>query len=206
MQRGYSMHRRRQFGGAVLGVATLALLLGGASPARAEFVHFRWVNDPPTQTTLPDVLSLDFSGVTNTPGSFAAGTTLTELAFSLTGPDFPAPTTFVGPLAVSNSGPLTYDLAAGDVTGGTLTFSVLTNGQSVPIVMEPAPISPDTVTPDGVTIEYLVLGTFLGLGFQPLTSGHIDATGVPEPASLTLLGIGALGLLGYGWRKRKQAA
>jgi hypothetical protein len=28
------------------------------------------------------------------------------------------------------------------------------------------------------------------------------ATGAPEPASLTLLGVGALGLLGYGWRKR----
>jgi hypothetical protein len=27
----------------------------------------------------------------------------------------------------------------------------------------------------------------------------------PEPASLTLLGIGAAGLLGYGWRRRNQA-
>jgi hypothetical protein len=32
------------------------------------------------------------------------------------------------------------------------------------------------------------------------------ATGVPEPASLTLLGLGALGLLGCGWRRRRRAA
>jgi hypothetical protein len=28
----------------------------------------------------------------------------------------------------------------------------------------------------------------------------------PEPASLTLLGISAVGLLGYGWRRRRNKA
>jgi hypothetical protein len=45
------------------------------------------------------------------------------------------------------------------------------------------------------------------IGFELRTDGTFTtASAAPEPASLTLLGIGALGLLGYGWRKRRQAA
>src|SRR5262249_12924591 len=40
-----------------------------------------------------------------------------------------------------------------------------------------------------------------GLAFEPS-----QVPTVPEPSSLTLLGIGTISLLGYGWRRRKQAA
>jgi hypothetical protein len=33
-----------------------------------------------------------------------------------------------------------------------------------------------------------------------------NAAVIPEPASMTLFGIGALGLVGYGWRRRKTMA
>jgi len=33
---------------------------------------------------------------------------------------------------------------------------------------------------------------------------EVDGVAVPEPSSLTLLGIGAISLLGYGWRRRKR--
>lgn len=49
------------------------------------------------------------------------------------------------------------------------------------------------------------LGSYPGAD-QVQWGDAIDASAVPEPATLTLLGFGAVGLLGYGWRRRKQQA
>jgi hypothetical protein len=53
-------------------------------------------------------------------------------------------------------------------------------------------------------------GSFVwGAGGVPGTStftATTQTTTAPEPASLTLLGVGAVDLAGYGWRKRRRAA
>jgi lysophospholipase L1-like esterase len=41
------------------------------------------------------------------------------------------------------------------------------------------------------------------LGYSVIAQQMILASEAPEPASLTLLGVGVLGLLGYGWRRKK---
>jgi hypothetical protein len=42
--------------------------------------------------------------------------------------------------------------------------------------------------------------------YQMEVTAQTAATGVPEPSTLTLLSLGSLGLIGYGWRRRNRAS
>jgi hypothetical protein len=63
-------------------------------------------------------------------------------------------------------------------------------------------------TPYSLTLEFdltLTGGGSLG-GFGQAELVLPAASGVPEPTTLTLLGVGSLGLISYRWRRRKQPA
>jgi hypothetical protein len=129
------------------------------------------------------------------------------------------------------SGPLTLSSTNAAGPGGTHVFDVAIHFQT-PFLYDPTQgnllLDVDNLSgaTSNVGTDFFdavnVLGDSVSRVFGPegspaATSGTPDsfgliaqfqfgaATAVPEPASLTLLSLGALSLLGYGWRKRKPA-
>ena len=49
-------------------------------------------------------------------------------------------------------------------------------------------------------------GAIASLGGTGSIAGGVPAAAVPEPSTFVLLGIAAVGLLGYTWRRRKRPA
>jgi hypothetical protein len=190
----------------VLRLAVLALLCGGAGEARAG-----------------QILDLeDWSGKSNTPFSllFIAGSKSTTLSFA--GYQVPAneQVTHIGLTATGGSTNLlgshwTFTPASSGSTAFTLK-----DGTSVPGLLFEGAVegSFDTFSQTvSTSVGQSYTLSFLFENGSPNAPGElvVSASGIkvldpqvaaPEPASLTLCGLGAIGLLGYGWRRKTETA
>jgi hypothetical protein len=206
------MHTRRQlFGVAVLGLAALALLLAGNGRVQAGYMVTlleQNSNVVATGSGTMDLTDLTFlSG-----GSGDINITASHAVVGV-GPNADGSTVytgFTGPSKFGSGGQIIANSGSGD--------DVLIIGKADELFVPFSYISGHSTSGSATWNNE----TFAGLGVTPGTyvwtwgtGAHADsftlqvgpaATAAPEPASLTLLATGALGLLGYGWRRRRQAA
>jgi len=200
----------------ILGLTVLALLFGGVGQAKAEF-------------------TITFSQDGNNVEAVGTGT-LNLTATDYAGTNYSGTSAEVNPtraVVILESGPQAYDvqdtLGSGPSSFGTGPNVVASMGTGLPVGIVGS--TEDLLVPHGYTSgDYLSSSatwdntTISALGLMPgtytwtwgnVSAGTADsfevivpspATAVPEPSALTLLGIGAVSLVGYGWRRRRKSA
>jgi hypothetical protein len=92
--------------------------------------------------------------------------------------------------------PVTFLLGPGHLTAGLGDVdAALTGTTLLRLYHSPDPNFPNPVFPIPAVVAHLGVDNITAIG---------AVAAVPEPSSLALLGIGALGLVGYGWKRRRK--
>ncbi len=130
-------------------------------------------------------------------GGFSGSYTITNGPQKGTSPPIPGIAAGATLLTVSFTGATLTDNGGGSYTlGGSAAILV---GSAFVSAGASAISSPESFS--------LGLATTSDHGFNSFTAGDVNTTaatiGVPEPSSMAIAGIGALGMIGYGLRRRK---
>jgi hypothetical protein len=123
------------------------------------------------------------------PGNSVLGALLTPAEFLALGADFGTTNNVVIPPSEA-SFPINEGLTTAGLSNWSTSAHDVWHGSDTAVW--------NGINTDGLDDQYVTLVS--------AATADLPTTSTPEPATVTMLGMGVASLFGYGWRKRKQAA